>query len=251
MDYNILNYEGGLTFEIGAPHPAFFMIYTGSTYELVGVDDNRFNYAVSGGITDFIEADAAIIKSATGVSLTKGTWTPVYAPFLFDTANDAFYEIGSSPTKYPIYSYTLTPLSTFTFTGEGFFEPVQSVSEAAAYTQTVQAKQTAAQSSGSDLSFLSSLINAIMATIKAIKTFFSTITSLSSWLFAIAAFIFAVKSFVGITVLITLLNAVYCMKSGPGVDMFLAFNKFIQNEVKILEFYMKLILWAKELIKWW
>jgi hypothetical protein len=196
-------------------------------------------YYVSDGVNWYI------IESDNDIAQMDITYQTVLH---VDTTSGMFAVLQvSSPSQDPITGITLTPLATGSYGLETYYEDYSTVAQ-----DVTKANQTLTEKQSADRPWdqaILDLINTITSGIEAIKSFLLTITSLSTWLFAIAAFIFAVKSFLAINVLITLINIMWCIR--PGRDIFQAPLEFQRNEMKLIEFYMQLVLYGKRLIKWW
>ncbi len=187
--------------------------------------------------TNIMDPDGPLVKYLQG---------GVYGYIYLDSSSDA-YVLIASPNNNPATGFGIDSNSWFDITTS-----TASISSLKTYTAiTEQHASNPAGQSAADR-----VINAITSAIDAISQFFRTIATLSTWMLVIAGFIFAGKAFVGIVVLYTLMNIVWCMRprtgAASGIDgIWIAFLEFVDNEVKLLDFFMKMILYIKDMIKWW
>jgi hypothetical protein len=210
------------------PPQAFFFVRSDAGYYFVVADNSRFNFAVSGDI-----------------------FHPVYAPFKLDDAADSFIMISGDPSVNPITSMTINPLNAGGYTVTPYYEEVAKVKEAVKYTDSTQATSS---SNGFDISFLKTFISLITSGIQKIIDTLKSLGSLSTWVMAIAAFIFGVKFFAGCIALFTMINIVWSLRrrwKDPVNEMMFAIKEMIDNEIAMVNFFMRFVTWAKDLVKWW
>jgi hypothetical protein len=226
----ILDIGGGY---IGINQKVYFVYCTdGTNWYLSGVERSKVidNYNI-------LDPDGPLTKYLQG---------GVYGYVYLDSTSDAYTTIDS-PANNPAISIN--------FDSNSMFDLITSTTSIASLkTYTKYTEEHASNPGGQDA--FTRIYNAVISTIDAVKSFFQTIGTLSTWMIVIAAFLFAGKAFVGIVVLYTLMNIVWCMRSrtgaASGIDgIWIAFKEFIDNEVKLLDFFMKIILYVKDMIKWW
>jgi hypothetical protein len=224
-----------ITFTGGSSHTESY----GIMQLLPMIPKESFFYATDGVNYYFVEADSAV----------PAMFFSGNAILHLDSSKDA-YILVTSPYTNPITQVTWTPLNSGQYWVDTNYESLSDINNANQY-----ANVTLNNNLNDDIFVLfGQIVNLIVNAALAVISFFNSIVSFSSWMYAISAFFFSIEIFFAGVTIYTLVALVLAMDSagyGGKSDLMRGLSNFYRYEMYLVDFFIKIFMTIKELIKWW